>query len=80
MTVANLGSAIFYVEDVARRRQAFALAIVFLVLLYGSPSGLVLYWTTNNVFSLLRTLVGRRLAKRLPESARLGLVRFANQE
>jgi hypothetical protein len=30
------------------------MAAVFLVLLYNSPSSLVLYWTGNNVFSLLK--------------------------
>ena len=33
------------------------MALIFLVLLYDSPSGLVLYWTLNNIFSLLKNVV-----------------------
>ncbi|MDR2632087.1 MAG: hypothetical protein LBC51_00485 [Treponema sp.] len=32
------------------------MAAIFLVLLYNSPSGLVLYWTLNNVFSLFKNI------------------------
>jgi membrane protein insertase Oxa1/YidC/SpoIIIJ len=32
------------------------MALIFLVLLYNSPSGLVLYWTCNNIFSLGKNL------------------------
>jgi hypothetical protein len=35
------------------------MALVFLVLLYASPSGLVIYWTMNNVFSLLKNVYYR---------------------
>ena len=31
------------------------MALIFLVLLYSSPAGLVLYWTMNNVFSLVKS-------------------------
>ena len=30
------------------------MAVLFLILLYNSPAGLVLYWTLNNVFSLIK--------------------------
>jgi hypothetical protein len=32
------------------------MAVIFLLLLYNSPSGLVLYWTLNNIFSLLKII------------------------
>ena len=32
------------------------MALFFLVFLYTSPSGLVFYWTLNNVFSLGKTI------------------------
>jgi len=32
----------------------YLIAAVFLVLLYGTPSGLVLYWMMNNIFSLVK--------------------------
>lgn len=56
MTALNIASVLSYVEDRGRRLQAIALAGLFLWLLYRSPSGLVLYWTMNNLFSLLRNL------------------------
>lgn len=60
MTVINVAAMLAYVEDRGRRLQAAALALLFLVLLYPSPSGLVLYWTMNNLFSLVRNLWKRR--------------------
>lgn len=80
MTLFNVASAILYGADRARRRNAFLLAALFLVLLYRSPAGLVLYWTSNNVFSLLRNLVERRLAPRLPGAARRAWARMREQE
>ncbi|GMO51026.1 MAG: YidC/Oxa1 family membrane protein insertase [Treponemataceae bacterium] len=35
----------------------FCLPALFLVLLYNAPSGLVLYWTCNNIFSLIKNSV-----------------------
>ena len=32
------------------------MAVIFLVLLYNSPSGLVVYWTCNNIFSLVKNI------------------------
>jgi membrane protein insertase Oxa1/YidC/SpoIIIJ len=66
MTAINVLSVIVYVDDPPKRRQAMMLAMVFLVLLYQSASGLVLYWTANNVFSLLRNIVQRHLLQRFP--------------
>lgn len=60
MTLINVAAVVAYVEDSTRRVQAAALALLFLVLLYASPSGLVLYWTMNNLFSLVRNLLRRR--------------------
>ena len=64
MTAINLAAVFAYIEEKPRRIQALVLAGLFLVLLYASPSGLVLYWTINNLFSLLRTLVQRYLSRR----------------
>jgi membrane protein insertase Oxa1/YidC/SpoIIIJ len=60
MTAINIAAVLAYVEDRGRRLQAAGLALVFLVLLYPSPSGLVLYWTMNNLISLVRNLWKRR--------------------
>jgi hypothetical protein len=35
------------------------MSLVFLVLLYNSPAGLVLYWTMNNIFSLAKNILQR---------------------
>ncbi len=59
MTAINALSVLTYVDNRTRRVQGWALAVLFLVLLYASPSGLVLYWTTNNLFSLIRNVLYR---------------------
>ena len=79
MTAINAASVYTYVEDPGKRRQALVLAIAFLVLLYGSPSGLVLYWTANNLFSLVRNVVERRVIPRLPHQMRRPLSAIAQQ-
>jgi membrane protein insertase Oxa1/YidC/SpoIIIJ len=70
MTLINLGAAFVYMADRARRTQALALSALFLVLLYNSPSGLVLYWTMNNLFSLVRNYLQRRFAAQPPGALR----------
>lgn len=60
MTGINAISVFYYVKDPAKRTQGIALALLFLTLLYASPSGLVLYWTMNNFWSLLRNMLARR--------------------
>ena len=59
MTAVNLVSAFVYSEklDAKEKRQLVIMAFLFLVLLYKSPSGLVLYWTLNNIFSLLKNIL-----------------------
>lgn len=59
MTVVNLLTAYFYTRngDIAERKQMLVVAGVFLVLLFKLPSGLVLYWTMNNVFSFFRLFI-----------------------
>ena len=58
MTVFNLISCVIYTKGmpVKTKAQGFGLAFVFLVILYNSPSGLVLYWTCNNLYSLLKNV------------------------
>ncbi len=57
MTIANLVSATFYTKEKSKRKQAFLMAGVFLFLLYNSHSALVLYWTCNNIFSLIKNWI-----------------------
>lgn len=79
MTGINVASAFVYVEERGKRLQALALAALFLVLLFDSPAGLVLYWTANNLFSLVRNLVARRVVARIPQSLRQRLTALAEQ-
>ncbi len=59
MTAINLISGFIYTKEFAfkDKMQLYVLAGVFLVILYQSPSGLVLYWTMNNLFSLCKNIV-----------------------
>ena len=54
MTVINLVSGAIYSKGfpLSSKLQQLALTLLFLVLLYDRPAGLVLYWTLNNLFSL----------------------------
>ena len=60
MTVINIISSEIYAKGMKfkEKLQLHGMALIFLVLLYNSPSGLVLYWTLNNVFSLVKNIVG----------------------
>lgn len=59
MTLINFISGFIYTKGfpLKDKLQLYLLACIFLVVLYQSPSGLVLYWTMNNLFSLLKNIV-----------------------
>ena len=67
MTVINVIASFIYAgkQSVKDKLKLIGMALFFLVLLYGSPSGLVFYWTLNNVFSLVKNIV---LLHRKPSS------------
>lgn len=52
--------------------QAVGISLLFLVLLYTAPSALLLYWTLNNVITMVRTFMGKRCS-----GVRLLLARLA---
>jgi len=58
MTLINLVSAMLYMKGLPLKNkiQMYGIAAIFLVLLYNSPSGLVFYWTLNNLFSLIKNI------------------------
>ncbi len=58
MTVINIISGAIYSKGhpVKEKIQIYGTALVFLILLYNSPSGLVVYWTMNNLFSLVKNI------------------------
>ncbi len=63
MTLINIISGAIYTrgQPVKAKIQLYGMALLFLVLLYNSPAGLVFYWTLNNVFSLLKNVVTKLL-------------------
>lgn len=72
MTLINIVSGMIYTRGMPLKSkiQLYGMALIFLVLLYNSPAGLVFYWTLNNFFSLLKNLIERLFRKRkLPEKA-----------
>ena len=58
MTLINCVAGWIYSKGHPIREQAqiYICALVFLILLYNSPSGLVVYWTMNNIFSLTKNI------------------------
>ena len=67
MTAINIISGSIYAKELSMKNkvQLYGVALVFLVLLYKSPSGLVLYWTYNNLFSLGKNIIMKGI--KLPE-------------
>lgn len=59
MTLINFCSSAIYTKEISWKNkwQLYVIALIFLVLLYDRPSGLVLYWTLNNLFSLLKNIL-----------------------
>ena len=58
MTAINCVSGAIYSKGhgVGEKVQIFGCAAVFLLLLYNSPAGLVVYWTMNNILSLAKNI------------------------
>lgn len=59
MTLINYVSGAVYLKEapIKEKLQLYGLALVFLVILYNSPAGLVCYWILNNIFSLFKNIV-----------------------
>ena len=58
MTIVNLASGMIYAGKMSLKNkvQLVVTALVFLLLLYKAPAGLVFYWLMNNVFSLFKNI------------------------
>ncbi len=58
MTLINFVSGYIYTRGfrLKDKAQLYMLALFFLVFLYHCPSGLVFYWTLNNLFSLCKNI------------------------
>ena len=72
MTLINILSGMLYSKGMPLKSkiQMYGLAAVFLVLLYNSPSGLVFYWTLNNLFSLGKNIITKLLHKDAEKTAK----------
>ncbi len=59
MTLLNVISSIVYSRSfrLKANTQPFVLAAVFLLFLYDSPSALLIYWSFNNFFSLIKNII-----------------------
>lgn len=62
MTAINLVSGNVYTKNAPKREkiQIYSLAAIFLIILYESPSGLLIYWICNNLFSLGKNIVQKQ--------------------
>ena len=58
MTLVNCLSSLIYTKGLPAKDkfQLYGMALLFLILLYNSPSALVLYWTMNNIFSVFKNI------------------------
>ncbi|MBR0032363.1 MAG: membrane protein insertase YidC [Treponema sp.] len=58
MTLINCVSGAIYSRghEFKEKIQIYVMAVVFLAILYNSPAGLVIYWTMNNVLSLVKNI------------------------
>ena len=68
MTFINIIASAVYSKGltIKEKLQLYMTAAVFLVFLYNSPSGLVFYWTLNNIFSLFKNVFYRiKLSKKI---------------
>ncbi len=76
MTVINIISSKIYAKDLSKKDEIrmYAMSLFFLILLYRSPSGLVFYWTLNQIFSLIKNIVNASKHKKNAISAILGFM------
>lgn len=63
MTLLNILSVLLYTPTTRARLVGVSFALLFWLLLRESGSGLVLYWTCNNAWSLARNAILRRWAR-----------------
>ena len=59
MTIISLINVWIVAKEKSALIQGGLISLIFLVLLYAMPSALVLYWSTNMAFSLIRAIWGK---------------------
>ena len=63
MTAINLWSGYVFAKDGEKSEKItiILMALFFLVILYSSPSSLLVYWTCNNIFSLIKNIITKKI-------------------
>lgn len=63
MTFINLAAGYIYAKngEMSEKITIIVIALFFLVILYNSPSSLLIYWTCNNIISLIRNIITVKL-------------------
>ncbi|GAA4322443.1 membrane protein insertase YidC [Flaviaesturariibacter amylovorans] len=74
MTVANIASGYLYAKggNKGERVQLWVIAVVFFALLYNVASGIVLYWTMNNVFAIAKNELLKKSRNSEPQNRFFG--------
>ncbi|MCL2295412.1 MAG: YidC/Oxa1 family membrane protein insertase [Spirochaetes bacterium] len=59
MILINVISGAIYTNGLAIKDkvQVYSISIIFFILLYNSPAALVLYWTCNNIYNLIKNIL-----------------------
>ncbi len=72
MTVINIISSEIFTKGQPFKSKItlYAMALFFLVFLYSCPSGLVFYWTLNNVFSLVKNIIVSKMPAKAKKQTR----------
>ena len=66
MTGINILSSFVYGKKLSFRENAqlYGISILFFVVLYNAPSALLIYWTANNIFNLIKNIIYKRFEPR----------------
>lgn len=71
MTMLNILTAYIYTKGYPFKvaARSYILALVFLVLLYNCPSVLLVYWTMNNLYALIKVIIIKKMQQSKPEAS-----------
>jgi len=69
MTLINILATYIYTRGLPAKTvlRSLILPLIFLIALYNSPLALLLYWTMNNLYSLVKTIIIKNSQKRSAE-------------
>ena len=66
MTLVSVLTTYIYTKELPPKMKirSLVLPVLFLIVLYNSPSALLVYWTMNNFYSLIKTIIIKEYATR----------------